>query len=172
MDVKQELRRVRREIQPAVRAGLNAAEELGAELKRRVEERLDRRDQPRIVYICSRGCFGEDEIRESIEAQKTVFRAGMVPACPHVMFPTDADNPIVKRKMKYRLMDACDIFLICGDRWTDEMWLEIRHAVMRGMEIRTDRDFERPVIPARRVMFTRRNAIPLLMSVSAERLAA
>ena len=86
------------------------------------------------------------------------------------MFPTDADNPIVKRKMKYRLMDACDIFLICGDRWTDEMWLEIRHAVMRGMEIRTDHDFDRPVIQSRRVMFTRRNAIPFL--ISAERLAA
>ena len=172
MDVKQELRRVRREIQPAVRAGLNAAEELGEELKRRVEERLDRRDQPKIVYICSRGCFGEDEIRESIEAQKAVFRAGMVPACPHVMFPTDRKHPVVKRKMKYRLMDVCDVFLICGNQWTDEMWLEISHAIMRGMEIRTDRDVERPVIPARRVIFARRNALPLLMSVSAGRLAA
>jgi hypothetical protein len=172
MDVKQELRRVRREIEPTVRAGLNAAEELGAELKRRVEERLDRRDQPKIVYICSRGCFGEDEIRQSIEASRKAFRAGMVPACPHVMFPTDADSPIVKRKMKYRLMDACDIFLICGNQWTDEMWLEIRHAIMRGMEIRTDHDVDHPVIPARHVIFTRRNAVPLLMSVSAGRLAA
>ena len=170
MDFKQELRRVRREIQPVILAGVDIAEELGGELKSRVAECLDRRDRPKIVYICSHGCYGEEEIRESIEASRKAFRAGMIPACPHVMFPTDADNPIVKRKMKYRLMDACDIFLICGDRWTDEMWLEIRHAVMRGMEIRTDHDFDRPVIQARRVMFARRNAIPFL--ISAERLAA
>ena len=125
MDFKQELRRVRREIQPVILAGVDIAEELGGELKSRVAERLDRRDRPKIVYICSHGCYGEEEIRESIEASRKAFRAGMVPACPHVMFPTDADNPIVQRKMKYRLMDACDIFLICGDRWTDEMWLEI-----------------------------------------------
>ena len=170
MDFKQELRRVRREIQPVILAGFDIAEELGGELKSRVAECLDRRDRPKIVYICSHGCYGEEEIRESIEASRKAFRAGMIPACPHVMFPTDADNPIVKRKMKYRLMDACDIFLICGDRWTDEMWLEIRHAVMRGMEIRTDHDFDRPVIQSRRVIFTRRNAIPFL--ISAERLAA
>ena len=170
MDFKQELRRVRREIQPVILAGVDIAEELGGELKSRVAECLDRRDRPKIVYICSHGCYGEEEIRESIEASRKAFRAGMIPACPHVMFPTDADNPIVKRKMKYRLMDACDIFLICGDRWTDEMWLEIRHAVMRGMEIRTDHDFDRPVIQARRVMVARRDAIPFL--VSPARLAA
>ena len=170
MDFKQELRRVRGEIQPVILTGLNIAEELGEEVKSRVAERLDRRDRPKIVYICSHGCFGEEEIRESIEASRKAFRAGMVPACPHVMFPTDADTPIVRRKMKYRLMDVCDIFLICGDRWTDEMWLEIRRAVMRGMEIRTDHDFDQPVIRARRVMFARRNAAPLL--ISAGRLAA
>ena len=170
MDVKQELRRVRREIQPAVRAGLNAAEELGAELKRRVEERLDRRDRPQIVYICSHGCYGEEEIRESIEASRKAFRAGMVPACPHVMFPPDRKKPLERRKMKYSLMDVCDVFLICGNHWSDEMWLEIGYAIARGMEIRTDHDFDRPVIPARRVMFARRNAAPLLMSL--RRLAA
>ena len=95
MDFKQELRRVRREIQPVILAGFDIAGELGGELKSRVAERLDRRDRPKIVYICSRGCYGEEEIRESIEASRKAFRAGMIPACPHVMFPTDADNPIV-----------------------------------------------------------------------------
>ena len=170
MDFKQELRRVRREIQPVILAGVDIAEELGGELKSRVAECLDRRDRPKIVYICSHGCYGEEEIRESIEASRKAFRAGMVPACPHVMLPTDRKCPVVKRKMKYRLMDVCDVFLICGNQWTDEMWLEIRRAVMRGMEIRTDHDFDRPVIQSRRVMFARRNAIPFL--VSPARLAA
>ena len=172
MNVKQELRRVRGEIQPVILAGVDIAEELGEEVRRRVAEYLNRRDRLKIVYICSHGCFSEDEIRESIEAQKTVSRAGMVPACPHVMFPSDRKKPLEMRKMKYRLMDVCDVFLICGNQWTDEMWLEIGYAIARGMEIRTDHDFDRPVIPARRVIFARRSVIPLLMSASAERLAA
>ena len=172
MNFRQELRRVRREIQPVILAGVDIAEKIGGELKSRVAECLDRRDRPKIAYICTRGCFDEDEIRECIAGQRMAFRAGMVPACPRIMFPSDRKKPLEMRKMKYRLMDVCDVFLICGDRWTDEMWLEIRHAVMRGMEIRTDHDVERPVIPARRVIFPRRNAVPLLMSASAERLAA
>ena len=170
MDFKQELRRVRREIQPVILAGVDIAEELGEEVRSRVAECLKRHERLKIVYICSHGCFSEDEIRESIEAQKTVSRAGMVPACPHVMFPPDRKKPLERRKMKYSLMDVCDVFLICGNHWSDEMWLEIGYAIARGMEIRTDHDFDRPVIPARRVMFARRNAAPLLMSL--RRLAA
>ena len=166
MNVRNELRRVRGEIRPVIQTGIDIA----GELKSRVAECLDRRDRPKIAYICTRGCFDEDEIRECIAGQRMAFRAGMVPACPRIMFPSDRKKPLEMRKMKYRLMDVCDVFLICGDRWTDEMWLEIRHAVMRGMEIRTDHDVERPVIPARRVIFPRRNAIPFL--ISAEQLAA
>ena len=168
MNVRNELRRVRMEIRPVIQTGID----IGGELKSRVAECLDRRDRPQIAYICTRGCFNEDEIRECIEGQRMAFRAGMVPACPRIMFPSDRKKPLEMRRMKYRLMDVCDVFLICGDRWTDEMWLEIHHAIMRGMEIRTDHDVERPVIPSRRVIFGRRNAVPLLMSVSAGRLAA
>lgn len=168
MNVRNELRRVRGEIRPVIQTGIDIA----GELKSRVAECLDRHDRPKIAYICTRGCFDEDEIRECIEGQRMAFRAGIVPACPHIMFPSDRKKPLEMRRMKYRLMDVCDVFLICGDRWTDEMWLEIRYAITRGMEIRTDHDVERPVIPARRVIFGRRNAVPLLMSASAERLAA
>lgn len=67
-------------------------------------------------------------------------------------------------------MDARDILLVCGDRRTEGISLKIRRAVMRDMEIRTNHDFDRPMIRARPATFARRDAMPFL--IPSERLAA
>ena len=143
MSIKQELRRAGEVIRPSILAGMNAASEKTRPLRANLKESLCGRDsQPEMVYISVSDCLSEEGIREAMTAVKSVYRSGRIPVCPRVMFPSDSVPAAVdaqtERKMRFRLMDVCQSFLICGSHWTEEMCAEARHAITRGLEIRTD----------------------------------
>ena len=147
MSIKQELRKAGETVTPALRSGATAAWKLcGAartRLERSVRDCIDRKNQPEMVYISVPGRFREEDIRLMMEAARSVYRSGRIPVCPYLMFPVDT-IPVepaemgADRRMRFRLMDQCQTFLICGTQWTDGMWAEINHAITRGMEIKTD----------------------------------
>ena len=148
MNMKQELRKAGEAVTPVLCEGAAAAWKLcGAartKLERSVRDCIDRRNQPEMVYISVPGRLREEDIRLMMEAARSVYLSGRIPVCPYLMFPVDG-VPLetaqmeVDRRMRFRLMDRCQTFLICGCQWTDEMWAEANHAITRGMEIKTDR---------------------------------
>lgn len=147
MNMKQELRRAGETVRPAVCAGASAAWKLcgtvRTKLKQSVRNRLNQRNQPEMVYISVPGRLREEDIRLMMETARSVYFSGKIPVCPYLMFPVDGipqETAVMDtdRRMRFRLMDRCRTFLICGTQWTDEMWAEINHAITRGMEIKTD----------------------------------
>ena len=146
MNFNQEMKRVGRAVKPPVRAGLAAAGRVAGKLRRRardcLRDQMNRRRQPEMVYISAPGRIREEDIRVMMEAARSVYCSGRIPVCPYLMFPVDGVTPETSveagRKMRFRLMDRCQVFLICGTKWTDEMWAEANHAITRGMEIQTD----------------------------------
>ena len=158
MNIKQELRRAGEAVTPVLRDGAAAAWKLCGAARKRLEQsvrdRVNRRNQPEMVYISVPGRLREEDVRLMIEAARSVYLSGRVPVCPYLMFPVDG-VPLetarleADRRMRFRLMDRCQTFLICGTRWTDEMWAEVNHAITRGMEIKTDQGVGgRPARPA------------------------
>ena len=147
MKIKEDLWRAGGAVRPALDSGAAAAWKLcGAartKLERSVRDCLNRRGQPEMVYISVPGRLREEDIRLMLDAVRSVYFSGRIPVCPCLMFPVDGASPEredmdADRRMRFRLMDRCQTFLICGTRWTDEMWAEANHAITRGMEIKTD----------------------------------
>ncbi|MBQ9348778.1 MAG: hypothetical protein IJT94_15815 [Oscillibacter sp.] len=147
MNMKQELRRAGEAVTPVLRDGAAAAWKLCGAARKKMEQGvrscIDRRSQPEMVYISVPGRLREDDVRLMMAAARGVYLSGRIPVCPYLMFPVDGIPMETARKeadlrMRFRLMDRCQTFLICGTRWTDEMWAEANHAITRGMEIKTD----------------------------------
>ena len=113
-------------------------------LRTRARNRLrERRCKPELVYISVPGGVREEDIRLMMEAVRSVYISGRIPVCPCLMFPAvgvmrEPAAAEADRRMRLRLMDVCQSFLICGQQWTEEMWAELNHAITKGMEIQTD----------------------------------
>ena len=124
MNMKQELRRAGEAVTPVLCEGAAAAWKLcGAartKLERSVRDCIDRRNQPEMVYISVPGRLREEDIRLMMEAARSVYLSGRIPVCPYLMFPVDG-VPLetarmeADRRMRFRLMDRCQTFLMSVD---------------------------------------------------------
>lgn len=102
------------------------------------------RNIAKLVYICA-PLRGDVEANIEFARQKAadVFRQGMIPICPHLMFPpvADVNDPVQDeraRQMGLQLVQACSQLNVYGDLWTDGMWAEIHQAEKAGVPVYTD----------------------------------
>lgn len=112
--------------------------------RERQQERAQ--DGPKLVYICAplRGDV-EKNIEFARQKAQEVFQAGDIPVCPHLMFPpiADPENPVqdqAAREMGLRLVESCQEVKVCTSAITEGMWAEINHAVLLGIEVKTDQE--------------------------------
>lgn len=112
--------------------------------RERQQERAQ--DGPKLVYICAplRGDV-EKNIEFARRKAQEVFQAGDIPVCPHLMFPpiADPENPVqdqAAREMGLRLVESCQEVKVCTSAITEGMWAEINHAVLLGIQVKTDQE--------------------------------
>ena len=105
----------------------------------RQKERMQ--DSPQMVYICAplRGDV-EKNIEFARQKAQEVFRAGGIPVCPHLMFPSIADvnDPAqdqAAREMGLHLVESCQRVHVYGSTITEGMEAEIQRAQDQGIPV-------------------------------------
>lgn len=86
-----------------------------------------------IAYICSPYGGKEENVEKARRYMRFMVRQGFVPVAPHVMLHGIMDDNRGEHRQaamaaNIRLLDACDVLCIFGDRITAGMQIEIEHA--------------------------------------------
>lgn len=95
----------------------------------------------KLAYICAPYSGDiEGNIKRAIEFGKRVYKLGYVPIIPHVMFPFIKDEDEKTRKWALnaclRLLNLCDMLVICDNNLTSGMKDELLYAVFCHIEIK------------------------------------
>ena len=97
----------------------------------------------RLIYICSPY---SDNPKEHTKAARSycrkVYECGYIPLAPHLHFPQFLDDSKPKERrdglqMATELLRRCNSLLICGDRISEGMMMEIQLAKQLGMMVTT-----------------------------------
>lgn len=86
-----------------------------------------------IAYICSPYGGADENVERAKRYMRFIVQQGYVPVAPHVMLHGVMDDSRGEHRQaamaaNIRLVDACDVLCVFGDRITAGMQKEIDHA--------------------------------------------
>lgn len=100
-------------------------------------DRQQEREQsgPKLVYVCAAlDKYAAENIEFARQKAQEIFQSGDIPICPHLMFSSIAG--VEKSTINLRLLEVCQQVNIYGNILTEEMQVEINHAVSLNIPVK------------------------------------